>query len=283
MDSRSLLTLAVAVACIAAFGVAGSTLQSSVQTTPDDAIDVNDNEWLPIGVDGAREIREAVDAGDGEENDVAGSSGGDSGGNSDAQQDQAGPPNAAGGGDGPDQGPGPGEGSGPGPGEPSLLDSLLPYLLALLAVLVAVLVAALLYRYRERIRALFALLFGGLLGDDRTDSRSFRVDSWGAIEPTNPVYAAWLRMVHQLDVDRPETMTAEECERAAVAAGMNERAVGSLGEAFRQARYSGRPVTDELSERARESASRLGLGGGAADGTASDGYPGGTGGRGGTT
>lgn len=279
VDSRGLLTLALAVACIAAFGVAGSTFQSSVQTNPDDAIDVQDDDRLPIGSDGAREIREAVEPDQGEQSDEAGSSGGDSGDGAGPQPDQSGPPEGAGGGDGQDQGPGPGEGSGPGPGEPSLLDSLLPYLLALLALLVALLVAALLYRYRDRIRAFLLVLFGGLLGDD-DDGRPFRVDSWGAIEPTNPVYRAWLRMVHQLDVDRPETMTAEECERAAVAAGMDERAVDSLGDAFREARYSGRPVTDELCERARESARHLGLGG-AGDAATGGGSSGRTG-RGGT-
>lgn len=282
VDSRSLLTLALAVACIAAFGVAGSTFESSVQTSPDDAIDVDDNEWLPIGTDGARDIRQAVEAGDGDETGMAESGGGDSGDDGGTQPDQSGPKEEVGGGDGQDEAPGPGDGPATGPGEPSLFDSLLPYLLALLALLLALLVAALCYRYRDRIRAFLLLLFGGLLGDDDADGRSFRADSWGAIEPTNPVYRAWLRMVHQLDVDRPETMTAEECERAAVAAGMDERAVDSLGDAFREARYSGRPVTDDLCDRARESANRLGLGGAGADGTTGSGHPGRPGGRGGT-
>ena len=258
--SGRLVTLGLAVACIAAFAVAGSTLDSSVTTTPDEAIDI-DTDQLPVGSDGARQIREQVqEAEEGSPSESSSSGQGDSS-SASAPDDQGGQGTGPSPDSGQDQGPGPGDGPGQGPGEPDLLDSLLPYLLALLALLVALLVAALLYRYRDRIRALLLALFGGALADEPERPRPEPRESWGDVEPSNPVYRAWLGLVSQLDVDRPETMTARECEALAVERGMDPDAVDTLGNTFREARYSGRSVTDDQVERARRSADRLGLGG----------------------
>lgn len=64
-------------------------------------------------------------------------------------------------------------------------------------------------------------------------------------------------MVRELDVERPWSLTPGECRRAAVEAGMDPEAVGTLTRAFREVRYGERPVTDERRERALRSADRI--------------------------
>jgi len=66
-----------------------------------------------------------------------------------------------------------------------------------------------------------------------------------ATDLDNEVFRAWREMTDHLDVSRPETQTAREFERAAVAAGMTSEDVGALTDLFERARYDDYAVDDD--------------------------------------
>ncbi|MFB6141869.1 MAG: DUF4129 domain-containing protein [Halorientalis sp.] len=79
-------------------------------------------------------------------------------------------------------------------------------------------------------------------------------DRLDAAEATvgNEVYRAWREMTALLDVDRPETTTPGEFERAAVDAGMADDDVRELRRLFEDVRYGERDPTDVDERRAMD-------------------------------
>ncbi|MCU4974057.1 DUF4129 domain-containing protein [Halobacteria archaeon AArc-m2/3/4] len=78
---------------------------------------------------------------------------------------------------------------------------------------------------------------------DRIEERNVDVD--------NSVYRAWLEMTGLLDVDAPDTYTAEEFAEAAVDVGMDADNVEELTELFNEVRYGAKDV-DQREDRAIE-------------------------------
>lgn len=76
-------------------------------------------------------------------------------------------------------------------------------------------------------------------------------------EADNEVYRAWREMTDHLDVDRPETSTAREFERAAVAAGMERSDVAELTDLFERVRYDDYEVGETDEQRAVELLRRI--------------------------
>lgn len=76
-----------------------------------------------------------------------------------------------------------------------------------------------------------------------------RIES-GATATDNEIYRAWTEMTELLAVDRTETTTPGEFERAAVAAGLDRQDVRELTALFETVRYGGEEPTDELADRA---------------------------------
>lgn len=72
----------------------------------------------------------------------------------------------------------------------------------------------------------------------------------------NPVYAAWSRVVDQLDVTDAETLTPGEYARVARDRGLDRVAVDELTGIFDRVRYGAAAVTDERADRARSAAER---------------------------
>lgn len=76
-------------------------------------------------------------------------------------------------------------------------------------------------------------------------------------ELDNEVYRAFREMIVPLDVADPETTTAREFERAAVAAGMRREDVAALTDLFERARYDEYEVDTADEERAVELLRRI--------------------------
>lgn len=260
-NERFLLVL-VAGCCIFAAGTAASTLDASMQTDPEEAVDL-DYRYLPVGEDDVIEVKNQAESGaktekrtsaeQGEpgrdrQSAAASRSSSSDGASSDGSGSFAGERTS----DGGDLG----GGLGFAPGTVWwLIDLLLPLLLLLVAVLLA-------YRYRDRLLAL-ALAVAGWIAD-RTDAGPDADRSpWPGGEPANAVHRAWLAMVRRAAVDRPESRTPAECAREAVAAGLDPEAVRTLTRLFEEVRYGGAPVTDERERAVREQLHRLDAGGGA--------------------
>lgn len=81
-------------------------------------------------------------------------------------------------------------------------------------------------------------------------------------DASNEVYRAWLALRDRVGrTDRTES--PEELRRRALAAGLDEKAVGELTTLFNATRYGDRPVTNDEERRAREALDALdGVGGG---------------------
>ncbi|MBX0295739.1 DUF4129 domain-containing protein [Haloarcula nitratireducens] len=255
MDRAQLLSIGVAVLCMATLGVAGTTLDSTVSSAPADVLDV-DFDSQPVGQGSAEAIdesiesnRERVERRDGSnarerqrqssESDAKSGQRGSSGGASSQSEDAS-------------------------TDSPrslveqllELLRLILPYALAALA---AGAVVALAYRYRARIAAL-ALAFVPD-GDGRAGASDSIAGPWDDGQFGDDVHRAWYAMVTHLDIDRPWAKTADECRRRAVEAGLDPEAVGRLTEVFREVRYAESGPTPDHERRARESLARLDLGG----------------------
>lgn len=263
MNSERLLVV-VALCCVLAAGASASTLDSSLDTDPEDAVDL-DWRYLPVGEGTAEAVVEESQSNDGDGTSPSRTGSGST--DATRRSEQGAPSDAQGGG---------GEGNSeaqksslenrgrekaggrsdsPGGNQPGEVFTLLDLLRALIPWLVLLALLALAYRYRDR---LFAL--AGALRDwaaDRTADQGDRPRRWPRSVPANAVHRAWLRMVTRLDVDRPEARTPAECERAALAEGYDPDAVRGLSARFREVRYGGRPVTGERVEDVQEHLRRL--------------------------
>lgn len=260
MNAERYVLVVVAVCCVLAAGVAASTLDSSLEQDPDDAVDL-DYSLLPVGEDTVMEIQNEADGGGG---DPSSGSGSDSETTKQKRADQGevaevSQPSEQGdqSGGSSDQGPMSGGGSGDDPGGfgPGDVFTLLDLLWALLPWLILLVLLALAYRYRDRLVALGAAVWSWL--SDRTARDGAGRGQWPRTVPSNAIHRGWLRMVGLTDVDRPQSRTTAECQQAAIDQGLDPDAVQSLTDRFREVRYAGEPVTSERVDEVEESLRRI--------------------------
>lgn len=259
-------TVVVAVALLAGLGMTAATIDSSVDTRPDEAIDI-DASTVPLGSGELVEYKERLQDGDERDTEPSGDP---------AEEDAV-----ASKGEGPetidDAGSGSEQvqaqeheqelGSGMGPGDPSLLDRLLELLRSLLSLLVSLLPAlvvlgalAAIAANRDRFASLLRDAGGGTPATDGAEAGpSLR------LMPENDVERAWHEMATLAGVERIETTTPRECAARAETAGADPEAVDRITRTFEEVRYGGAPVTDERRASVREELQeiRTQLGGGA--------------------
>lgn len=270
MTVDRVLTVAVALACLFAVGSGAASLDSAVDTSPGDAIDV-DYASLPIESDDAGRLNQQYNSA-ADEGDPPESGSGEEGGTNDG--DAGDPPPDAPNADSPDEDasfigedipPGGSEGNnddgfGAGGGSEGPLDALVSALGTLLSVLLSALGGVLVLgalvlavRYRERIRDrlrphLYRLGFAVEDPTAATDRRVRRPEP----DPQNPVSQAWFEVMERLGVHTEEAMTPRELAVLAKHRGADPDIVWSLTETFEEVTYGGAPVT----ERRRELAAR---------------------------
>lgn len=254
MNVRAIATLVVAFACITAVGVASTTLQSSVSSTPDEVIDVG-HELIPLSQSDTGTLKRAVT---GEEGSGASSkqpsdgsmtkqASGDDGpeqrnqrrdGGSSGQQQKDVEKNkpassSSSQGDQAEQSVG-GIGDVPDPGR------------SWLALLAAVLVLALLVYYRDRVASFLEPPEGERAGE-----------SAGVPAPKNDVERAWLTVVGATRVENPWQKTPAECADAAVENGLDPDAVERIRRVFEEVKYGEREVTEARRDEVRRNLDRL--------------------------
>lgn len=231
----------MALGLMAAIGIAATTYDSTLQTDPDDVIDVK-HEWLPIGEKAIQDFKQPQSS----SNDASSSGGGGGGANANEGGGQEPPPCTT--------------------GVVGLLASLFPslippcgpfYLLGLvLSVVVLLTTIGLLYRYRERLAAVGVAAYGWWIDQSEAPDDGDTA-TWPSEQPANDVQSAWVAMVQRANLERPWTRTPEECARGAVDAGMDSEAVGRITSNFEDVRYGDAPVTDERRRRVREWRQRI--------------------------
>jgi hypothetical protein len=250
MDADGLLAAALALLCLLAVGMTATTIDASVETTPDDAIDISASS-VPLGAGEMQEYKERIKS-EGENNGpgdeervteaaVATDEGGDTRERSKAaKQGGAGAAAAT------------TQGRGTGAYDPTLFEELLSLLTALLELLLSLLPVAALAAviggavvYRDRLRETLGWPDDGAGVRDEADA-----DPVPAPVPTNEVSRAWHEMAAKLD-DRPERRTPRELVDAAVSAGVDPDPVERVTETFEEVRYGHAEVTEERCQRAR--------------------------------
>lgn len=248
MDAEGFLAIGIATICLFAVGATATAIESSVETTPDDAIDIGASS-VPLGDGEIQAYKERVKS-DGESGDSDGETratapaDGEGSAGERSRAAQTGDPGAT---------AAPAEGFGTGASEPALLDRLLALVHALLERLVSLLPAA----------ALVAVLGGGVVYRDRLRGALGREESGSgtvgsgegtptlsAAAPTNEVSRAWHEMATKLD-DSPGTKTPRELVDAAVSAGVDREPVERVTRAFEEVRYGHAEATEERCQRAR--------------------------------
>jgi hypothetical protein len=237
--------LAVALLALSTLGIAATTLETTVTTDPDEAIDPP-WEALPISQETAAAIQSEMRAGndgtsDGDAADDAG------GGTTDR---------AAGGAASTAGGSVAAAGAAATAPSQSPLDRLLAMLATLLRILLGVGIvggiAGFAYRYRGQHRS----LFGRTPGGDTQAVQPPAAVPWPPSEPTTAVDRAWVQLVGRLDPDRPETMTPTDCRQRARRAGLESTAVEAITTAFERVHYGGQSPESEES-RAKDGLDQL--------------------------
>lgn len=242
MNWDGLLTVALALCCLFAVGLASTALESSVSTDPDEVIRF-DNDALPVGSDAVEDLRENVDRADSSSTATTGreqerSSEAAEGG-SDASQSPSSTSRSA---------------SSSTTEPPSLLDRLLALLEALLALLIR---AAPLVALLAALAA--AVYFRDRLLGDGAGTRAGRDTGAapGEPDPANDVTGAWFEMVRRFsEADRHAWTPREHAERAADRSADPE-AASALTRLFEEVRYGSETVTSDRRERARAYLDRL--------------------------
>jgi len=237
--------LVVALLALSTLGIAATTLETTVTTDPDEAIDPP-WEALPISQETAAAIQSEMTAGGGtSDGDAADAAGG-------GTTDRA----ASGAASSASSGGRTASGITATPASQSPLDRLLAMLATLLQILLGLVVvggvAGVAYRYRGQ----YGSLFGREFGTDRPAARPSAAASWPPSEPTTAVDRAWVALVERLDPDRPETVTPTDCRHLAQRAGLESTAVEAITTAFERVHYGGRsPESEEA--RAQDGLDRL--------------------------
>lgn len=268
MNGERVVAAALALLCVAAFGTAATTLDSTVSDSPGDVVNP-DYGSLPFEQEDVAELREELQAIKERSGEAQTSKPADSGptepqSDSGATEPQSEPRP----GDGEEQTAPASDSQGParsgaserpdaskqGPAEPSFLDRLLALLASLWPLLALLLVGALVYRYRRRIRALLT----ALAGEARTPAAvGADVDPWTAVDASNDVERAWIVMVRAAGLSNPRTKTPGECADEAVSSGLDPEAVRGITDAYRAVRYGGASAAGRHERRAQEALRRL--------------------------
>lgn len=251
MNARALATLVVAFACITSVGVASTTLESSLSSTPDEVINVG-HDLIPISPSDTGTLKEAINPSQDESGDTSaekasdgslqkqGSDGdqqqnqrrGDEG-SSQQQSDTEKNQQSGSGEDESRQSLG-GFGVIPDPGQ-----SWIP-------LLIAVLVLALLVRYRDRVAAFLEPPESG--GSEERP---------GVPAPKNDVERAWVAIVGATPIENPWKKTPAECADAAVETGLDGDAVQRIRRVFEEVKYGDREVTEARRDEVHRSLARL--------------------------
>lgn len=246
MDTERVFSVVVGMVLLTGIGFAAATLQTSVDTGPDDAIDL-DAASLPIGSDEIGEYGDRLDSGS--ETTTSSSNDGQERRRTGGERGEGEQTSAAS--DGADTASGPG-------GPPTFLQWLLSLLRALLALLVRALplllglgLLAIAISRRSRIATFLSRFVGNEGNDGQSDAPSFRA------APSNDVARAWYEMAALVDVDAIETTSPRECARLAVNAGADRSAVERVTGTFEEVRYGNADVTSDRRERARDGLSRV--------------------------
>ncbi len=253
MNWNRLLTAAVAVCCLVAVGTAATTMDSSVSTEPEEAVQF-DYSKLPVGAqDGVGQLRRQVST-----DDPSAASGGvsDRKSNGDGGHRERRPESEAKAADSGDSKQVSGSerrqrqsgGGGSQEASESLLERLLDLLRALLAYLpVAVgllVLGGAAYLLRDRL--------AGLLGGDGGGRTADGGPALGDPAPRNDVSRAWYEMVERVGLADRYDLTPDEHAARAAEKGVDPEAASALTRLFEEVRYGDAPVTDERRRRARE-------------------------------
>lgn len=254
MNARAIATLVVAFACITSVGVASTTLESSLSSTPDDVINVG-HDLIPISPSDTGALKEAITAsedGSGDTSAEKASDGsmtkqgsGDDGeeqrnqrrgdeGSSGHQQSDTEENRQSGSGEEESRQSLGGLGDVPDPGQ-----SWLP-------LLIAVLVLALLVRYRDRVAAFLEPPESGESGEPI-----------GVPAPKNDVERAWVAIVGATRIENPWRKTPAECADAAVEKGLDADAVQRIRRVFEDVKYGDREVTEARRDEVHRNLDRL--------------------------
>ena len=273
MNGQRVIAVALLVASLFVLGTLSASLDATVTSTPNDAIDV-DKESLPFVGDGASQIADSYEAGSGDapernvgsagEGSSSGGGGeppGDAGSNDPADDQSQSASGQAGdsaegasgkegqqGSQGAGQKQG-GQGSGLTDSLWDLLGRLLIVLLTILALLALLAAAVFVARRREailaRLRA-FAERHGLLPADDRATD----VAADGEAAASNVVERAWGVMVQASGAAPPPSDTPRECARAVMATGADREPVEALTDMYERVRYGDGSITPDDASRA---------------------------------
>ena len=266
MNWNRLLTAVAAVCCLVAVGTVATTMDSSVTTEPEEAVEF-DHLPLPTGAEESvgqlrRQVStDAPGAGTGGTSGGASSAGG-SGSQSDggeAAEEQASQAEAAEGGDPKSvagsqsdqqqsQSQSKKESGGSSAAPESLLERLLDLLRSLLAYLPLVLgilaLGGAAYLLHDR--------FAGRLGGDDEGRATEGGPTLGEPAPRNDVSQAWYEMVERVGLAERYDLTPDEHAERAAERGVDPESAATLTRLFEEVRYGDAPVTDERRRRARE-------------------------------
>lgn len=247
MRHQQVLTLLFAVCCLLALVSLSSSLESTVSTQPDDALDV-DHESLPLPVEEASELKRSFESTPSDEQNADDSASGStqsadrqSSASRDAKSTSSSSVQKT-----------------KSKHEETLLDilrRLLEALLGLLPVLAALGVLAVATSQRTRLmtwlrRRLNRFRSGGAAADTTLEP-SVR-------SPANRVERAWLEMLSRADVDPEPSATPRECAEMLVRTGFDRESVLELTTLFERVRYDDVVVTTDHGERALEHLRRTG-------------------------
>ena len=235
MTTHPIIATVLAVLCVLSIGVSATTLESSMQTNPDDVIDL-DWDRLPIGEERAAELNREIQGKDeGEQSATSAGTGRELKSQLGSGDETEQSPGAGNGGERPAaQQEAPAGATEPPPRQPTdLLEMLL-----MAGIVLALAVFG--YWYARRSEP-----------DPDPEDEGSEASRWPPGEPMNEVDKAWYAMVRDLDLERPWTRTPREVAGAAVDVGMDPEAVEAVTTAFSDVRYGGADPTAAHRERAR--------------------------------
>jgi hypothetical protein len=259
MNRDRAFTLVLAVCCLLVLATLSASLNSTVSTNPDDAIDL-DYGSLPLTVQDAAELRETYETGQPEtegETDGTRQSNPENRNPSDSDSTDSGSADANAGSEGDADRAGGVDSAADSSTEPDERDQgLLAMLQRLLAALLRLapalmLLAAAIVATHQRNR-LLAWLEAHLSRQSSTSAGIHRAASTPEVHPpSNQVERAWLEMLAESGVDPDPSATPRECAEAVVRAGLDSDAVWELTALFEEVRYDDTSVTSEEVQRAQ--------------------------------